>query len=126
MSASPGGGLYQYACEVLRVVDGDTIDVMIDQGFGNFTKKRIRLYGLNAPESRTRDKAEKKRGLAAKKFVQDWVDADDLFHVQTFKDGRGKYGRILGILKRPFSREWSLNRRLLSAGHAVKYFGGKR
>jgi micrococcal nuclease len=58
--------MYQYKAKLDRVVDGDTVDAMIDCGFSTFKKERIRLHGIDAPESRTRDKAEKKRGLAAK------------------------------------------------------------
>ncbi len=55
--------MYEYKAKVTRVVDGDTVDALIDCGFSVFRKERIRLYGINAPESRTRDKEEKKRGL---------------------------------------------------------------
>ena len=58
--------MYQYKAKLVRVVDGDTVDAMIDCGFSTFKKERIRLYGIDAPESRTRDKEEKKRGLASK------------------------------------------------------------
>ncbi len=57
--------MYKYKATLIKVVDGDTVDAMIDCGFSTFKKERIRLYGINAPESRTRDKEEKKRGLAA-------------------------------------------------------------
>ena len=58
--------MYEYNAEVLRVVDGDTVDVLIDVGFSTFKKERVRLYGINTPECRTRDLEEKKKGLAAK------------------------------------------------------------
>ena len=58
--------MYEYLAKLVRVVDGDTVDAMIDCGFSTFKKERIRLYGIDTPECRTRDKAEKKRGLAAK------------------------------------------------------------
>ena len=65
--------MYEYNAQVLRVVDGDTVDVLIDCGFSTFRKERVRLYGINAPESRTRDKEEKKRGLAAKERLDQLI-----------------------------------------------------
>ena len=64
--------MYEYNCKIVKVVDGDTVDVDIDLGFGVWMRnERVRLYGIDAPESRTRDKEEKKYGLASKKYVQD-------------------------------------------------------
>ena len=117
--------LYHYRATVVRVVDGDTVDVMLDLGFNVSLKERVRLYGINAPESRTRDKAEKVKGLAAKDFVVGWTEdhADDIFIV-TRIDKRGKYGRILGTIMNESGE--NLNELMIKEGHAVEYLGGKR
>ena len=86
--------MFEYNCKMVRVVDGDTVDVDIDLGFGVWLRKqRIRLYGIDTPESRTSDDVEKVYGLAAKDFLIKWTNAGDLT-LKTFKDGKGKYGRI--------------------------------
>ena len=85
--------MYIYNAKCVRVVDGDTIDATIDLGFDTWKKIRIRLVGMNAPESRTRDLEEKARGLAAKAFLKDILgkhDNDFILHSQ----GVGKYGRV--------------------------------
>ena len=63
--------MYEYNCEIKRVVDGDTVDVIIDLGFDIFYKSRVRLYGIDTPESRTRNKDEKVRGLMSKQYLID-------------------------------------------------------
>ena len=117
--------LYHYRAKVLRVVDGDTVDVMLELGFNVSLKERVRLYGINAPESRTRDKSEKVKGLAAKDFVVEWTEdhADDIVIV-TRIDKRGKYGRVLGTIMTESGE--NLNELMIKEGHAVEYFGGKR
>lgn len=119
------GNLYCYRATVLRVVDGDTIDVLLDLGFGVSLKERIRFYGVNAPESRTRDADEKVLGLAAMDFVIQWVEryAGEII-IRTTIDKRGKFGRILGEIIN--SDGDCLNDEMLEKGHAVEYFGGKR
>ena len=90
--------MYEYKCKVVRVVDGDTVDVDIDLGFGVWLRKqRVRLVGIDTPESRTKDLEEKKYGLAAKEFLTKWVTSGGLT-IKTIKDARGKFGRILGEL----------------------------
>ena len=120
--------MYQYRAKLIRVVDGDTVDAMIDCGFSTFKKERIRLYGINTPESRTRDKAEKKRGLAAKARLKEMIkEGKNEFIVETSIDKKGKYGRLLGTLYRDndFGKlATCYNRMLLEEGHAVEYFGG--
>ena len=87
--------MYEYQCKIVRVVDGDTVDVDIDLGFGVWMRgQRIRLYGIDTPESRTRDKAEKVCGLFAKQFLKQQLGKTST--LRTKKDGKGKYGRILG------------------------------
>ena len=81
--------MYEYNCKIVRVVDGDTVDVDIDLGFGVWMRnERVRLYGIDAPESRTSDKEEKKYGLASKKFVQDTMPLDSTQTLRTMKDDR--------------------------------------
>lgn len=118
--------MYEYKAKVLRVVDGDTVDVLIDCGFSTYKKERVRLHGINAPESRTRDLDEKKRGLAAKCRLQSLISSyEDQCIIKTELDKKGKYGRILGVIYSP-DKEKNFNQMLLSEGHAVEYFGGKR
>ena len=88
--------MYTYKAKLLRIVDGDTVDAEIDLGFGVFMKQRIRLYGINTPESRTRDLEEKERGLAAKARLTEILGKE--FVIETILNKRGKFGRILGTL----------------------------
>ena len=117
--------LFHYRAVVDRVVDGDTIDVILDLGFDIQLKGRVRFYGMNAPESRTRDAVEKQAGLAAKRYVEDWISGHEgKVIIQTSLDDKGKYGRILG---RVLNDEGEcLNDEMVSLGHATPYFGGKR
>ena len=112
--------MYEYKCKLVRVVDGDTVDVDIDLGFGVWLQKqRIRMYGIDAPESRTSDDVEKIYGMAAKEFVIKWTNSGDLV-LKTFKDGKGKYGRILGEL---WYHDVNINQRMIEEHHAVAYHG---
>ena len=113
--------MYKYNAKLDRVVDGDTIDALVDLGFDTWKKVRIRMMGMNAPESRTRDLEEKKLGLAAKARLIEML-GDGVFTLQSH--GVGKYGRCLGEIFR--ESEVSLNRQLINEGHATEYFGGKR
>ena len=113
--------MYKYNAKLDRVVDGDTIDALVDLGFDTWKKVRIRMMGMNAPESRTRDLEEKKLGLAAKDRLIEML-GDGVFTLQSH--GVGKYGRCLGEIFK--EDEVSLNRQLISEGHATEYFGGKR
>ena len=89
--------MYEYGCTVTRVVDGDTIDVVLDLGFSIFHKCRVRLYGIDTPESRTRDKDEKVRGKLAAKFLEDSINNGTKVILRSkLKDSKGKYGRVLG------------------------------
>jgi len=127
--------MYEYKAKLIKVVDGDTVDAMIDCGFSVFRKERIRLKGINAPESRTRDKEEKKRGLAAKARLKELIkEGKNEFMVKTSIDKKGKYGRLLGelflILKSNNTTKKanikSYNQTLVDEGHATHYDGGKR
>ena len=122
---------YNYDINVDRVVDGDTVDAMIDLGFGVHVKKRIRLAGINAPESRTRDKQEKILGLAAKDRLIAMLDsADNNFELESQE--LGKYGRVLGRLHidkldgKAVITKVCVNDCLVKEGYAVEYDGGKR
>ena len=113
--------MYEYSCKIIKVVDGDTVDVDIDLGFGVWLKKqRIRLYGVDTPESRTRDLTEKKFGLIAKEFVLSKLPLDSMQTLRTRKDGKGKYGRILGEF---VYEQTTVNDALISEHLAVKYMG---
>mgnify|MGYP003151768798 FL=1 len=114
--------MYEYRCNVVRVIDGDTVDVDIDLGFGIWRKKeRVRLLGIDTPESRTRDEIEKKYGLLAKHFLCKMVD-DCQIILKTFKDSEGKFGRILGELWRE-GDTISINTHLINNFHGVQYKG---
>ena len=109
--------MYEYKAKLLRVIDGDTIDAMIDLGFNTWTKKRVRLYGIDAPESRTKDLEEKRQGQAATKRLQELL-ASTNGELIIHSHGIGKYGRCLGTL---FIGEYNINQQLLLEGHAEKY-----
>ena len=116
--------MYQYKCKIVRVVDGDTVDVDIDLGFGVWLRnQRIRMYGIDTPESRTSDKVEKVYGKAATEFLIKWTNAGHLV-LKTFKDGKGKYGRILGEIWRTTDfADQSINDYMVEKHHAVAYTG---
>jgi len=115
-----------------KVVDGDTIDVTIDLGFDVCTKQRVRLLGIDTPESRTRDLEEKKFGLISKKKLKEWClkavesEKDDI-EIQLRcpeADSRGKFGRILAEVWVSEDGEWTnVNKWLCDNGFAVPYTG---
>ena len=121
--------MYEYSCRIVRVVDGDTVDIDIDLGFDIWLKKqRIRLYGVDTPESRTRDLEEKKYGLAAKAFVEKHLPVGSTQMLRTKLDDRGKFGRILGEFV--LTTQWegkdiptTINEQLVRQRYGVKYFG---
>jgi len=112
---------FVYNAELDRVVDGDTIDVVLDLGFSvKLHKQRVRLAGIDTPESRTRNLEEKALGLKAKERLIELCVGK--FKVQSL--GKGKYGRILGI---PYTEDGqSICKILINEGHAVEYWGGKK
>ena len=115
--------MYEYRAIIRRVVDGDTVDITLDLGFDILYNNRIRLLGIDTPESRTRDLEEKKLGLAAKERVRELCPVGSTVTVKTTKDGRGKFGRILGEI---YVGDVNVNKLLVEEGHAVEYFGGKK
>jgi endonuclease YncB( thermonuclease family) len=116
--------MFDYKCKVKRIVDGDTLDAYIDLGFDVWVTKRIRFMGIDTPESRTRDKVEKRYGKGAKHRLVDMLEGNDnKFIVRSH--GTGKFGRVLGELYIP-EFECSLNEQMITEGHAVAYFGGSK
>ena len=116
--------MYTYNATVTKVVDGDTIDALVDLGFDTWKQIRIRLNGINTPESRTRDLEEKARGLAAKARLKEILKENKNKFILV-SHGVGKYGRCLGEI---FIEEYdvSVNQQLITEGHAVEYHGEKR
>ena len=113
--------MYEYGCKVTRVVDGDTIDVDLDLGFDIIYKCRVRLYGIDTPESRTRNKDEKVRGKLAAKFLQDAINNGNHVILQTqLKDSKGKFGRVLASV---VVDEININQQMVTNHLAVRYEG---
>jgi len=116
--------LYNYKAKVVRVVDGDTVRMDINLGFGIImSNESVRLVGIDAPESRTRDLVEKEKGLASKDFLISLLPVGTDIIVQTTLDKSGKYGRVLGVLVKD---QVNLNELMVAEGLAVVYNGGKR
>ena len=115
--------MFEYNAVVVKVVDGDTVDVDIDLGFSVWIKKqRVRLYGLDTPEARTRDKEEKKYGLLAKAKVLEHCPIGSKIKVKTQKGkSKGKYGRILGELIS--DKSVNVNKFLIDNNYGVDYHG---
>ena len=113
--------MYEYSCTVDRVVDGDTIDVILDLGFDILYRSRVRLYGIDTPESRTRDKDEKVRGKLASAFLKEAVDNGSKVVIETkLKDSKGKFGRVLGNV---MVDGVNINQKMIDNYLAVAYFG---
>ena len=113
--------MYEYSCKVERVVDGDTVDVVLNLGFDIMYKSRVRLYGIDTPESRTRNLDEKARGKMAGAFLKNKIDAGEKIVIQTkLKDSRGKFGRVLGNI---IVDGISINQLMIDNYHAAAYFG---
>ena len=113
--------MYTYNVEVTRVVDGDTVDVDIDLGFGMvYKKQRVRLMGIDTPESRTRNLEEKFYGLKAKEFMKSMVEGKE--GIRLVSNDKGKFGRILGELFIP-NTDISVNQLMIDNWHAVPYLG---
>ena len=119
--------MYEYRCKIVKIIDGDTVDVDIDLGFGVWLhKERVRLYGIDTPESRTRDLEEKKYGLMAKELVQTLMPVGSLQTLITEKDKSGKFGRILGkfrVHEPHLDRYVILNEFMIDNWYGVRYYG---
>ena len=121
---------YIYKAKLERVIDGDTVDALIDLGFDTWVKKRIRYKGIDTWESRTKDLDEKKLGLAAKDRNKELLESvsskPGYFRLKSY--GVGKYGRVLGevFVKDIEGIEYNVNQTLIDEGHAYEYEGGKK
>ena len=116
-------GLYTYRAKLKKVIDGDTVDVYIDLGFDIHYLSRARLFGINTPETRTRNLEEKKAGLIAKEYVEKWFEKNEgQCVINTIKDEKGKYGRILANIY-DIKEESILNVELVNLGLAREYDG---
>jgi len=119
--------MWTYRCNVLKVVDGDTVDVDIDLGFGIWQKnERVRIMGIDTPESRTRDKIEKKFGLVAKAKLKTLLGKKAVLVTTINKKGedmKGKFGRVLGDFLYDGKKVSEI---MCQEGHAVAYFGGAK
>ena len=111
----------EYEAELIKVLDGDTIDCYIDLGFDLKIKKRIRYMGIDTWESRTRDLDEKKKGLEAKAFTKEMLSNCEEIVIDSY--GKGKYGRVLADV---WCDGLNLNEQLIRYGHAYHYDGGKK
>jgi len=120
--------MYEYRAKVIKVVDGDTVDVDIDLGFGiSLNNERVRIMGIDTPESRTRDKVEKKFGLASKTRLKELLGKTTVLKTQINKKGedmKGKFGRVLGDFVTENGK--MVTDILVEEGHAVAYFGGSK
>jgi len=113
--------MHEYRAKIIKIIDGDTVDVDIDLGFDIILhNQRIRLFGIDAPESRTRDKEEKFYGNLAKQFLNDYCKKGSYIKVRTHLDKRGKFGRILGEL---IVNDVNLNEQMIEEHLAVEYDG---
>jgi micrococcal nuclease len=114
--------MYTYKAKLIRVIDGDTIDAEIDLGFGVFVKQRIRLYGINTPDSRSKNEDEKLLGLGSKQRLTELLTSE--FIVETILNKRGKFGRILGIIYSvdgETQQHTNINDKLVADGFAAPY-----
>ncbi len=120
--------MYEYRAKIIKIVDGDTVDVDIDLGFGiSLNNERVRIMGIDTPESRTRDKVEKKFGLASKNRLKELLGKTTVLKTQINKKGedmKGKFGRVLGDFVTVDGR--MVTDILVEEGHAVAYFGGSK
>jgi micrococcal nuclease len=121
---------YIYRAKLDRVVDGDTVDALIDVGFDIWFKKRIRFKGVDTWESRTRNLEEKALGLKAKARTKELLEKvsskSGYFRIKSY--GLGKYGRVLAdvFIMDKDGKQWNINETLISEGHAYIYDGGKK
>ena len=115
--------MYEYKCKVKRVVDGDTMDVILDLGFDIHHAVRVRMAGIDTPESRTRDKDEKARGKLSKAFLKESIKGKKIVLKTKIKDAKGKFGRVIAEVWAEFE-EGSLrniNELMIKECYAVKY-----
>ena len=125
--------MHEYRCKLVKVVDGDTVDVDIDLGFGIWLKdERVRIMGIDTPESRTSDKVEKVFGLAAKNRLKQLLGKECVLKTQVAKNGedmKGKFGRILGdftVYDAKHDAWRAVTEVMADEGHCVPYYGGSK
>ena len=120
--------MYEYKVNIIKIVDGDTVDVDIDLGFGMWIKdERVRMMGIDTPESRTSDKVEKVFGTAAKNRLKELLENGGKLITTENKHGedmKGKFGRILGDFRSPDGK--LVTDIMIEEGHCVAYFGGSK
>ena len=118
--------MFDYPCKLIKVVDDDTIDVHIDLGFSVWHKARVRMLGIDTPESRTRNLEEKALGLASKARLKELLKGNKL-EIECSKE-KGKFGRVLAIVyaTNKEGNRVDCNNQLCVEGHARPYFGGKK
>ena len=119
--------MFDYQCKLVRVVDGDTIDVNIDLGFSVWHKARVRMLGIDTPESRTRNLEEKALGLASKARLKEILKGRQI-SIECNKE-KGKFGRVLATVwavDKGTGESIDVNTRLIEEGHARPYYGGKK
>ena len=120
--------MYEYRVTIIKVIDGDTVDVDIDLGFGiSLNNERVRIMGIDTPESRTRDKVEKKFGLASKARLKELLGKKSILKTQINKKGedmKGKFGRVLGDFVTDSGK--MVTEIMIKEGHCVPYFGGSK
>ena len=114
--------MYEYKCqEIKKVVDGDTVDIVLNLGFNILHAVRVRLASIDPPESRRRDLDEKARGLLAKEFLKNWLSQEHekkKIVIKTFKKSKGKFGRVLAEI---WVNDVNVNEDMIECYHAVPY-----
>ena len=114
--------MYEYKCqEIKKVVDGDTVDIVLNLGFNVLHAVRVRLAGIDTPECRTRDLDEKARGKLAKEFLKNWLSQEHekkKIVIKTFKKSKGKFGRVLAEI---WVNDVNVNEDMIECYHAVPY-----
>ena len=115
--------MYEYKCKVKRVVDGDTMDVILDLGFDVHHAVRVRLAGIDTPESRTRDLDEKARGKLSKAFLKESIKGKKIVLKTKIKDSKGKFGRVIAEVWAEFEKGSlrNINELMIKECYAVKY-----
>jgi micrococcal nuclease len=116
--------MFTYNAKLIKVVDGDTVDLRIDLGFNVFTEQRFRLLGINAPETHSKDADEKTRGKAAADYLKSLLAGEGQLVATTVLDKQEKYGRFLAKIVNASGE--NVNDEMVKAGHAKLYDGGKR
>ena len=119
--------MYEYFCKIQRVVDGDTVDISVNLGFDIWHNARVRMMGIDTPESRTRNLEEKALGLASKARLKELLKGKKV-KIVCSKEGKGKFGRILADVHTidKEGNDINVNNRLIEEGHARPYYGGKK